>query len=156
MANGYDHRQGSPLGVLFLLLGGGLTAAALRPAPNPEWLPVILFSAGGIFVISALCFWFLRIRIDREELRISFGPLPIFRKTHPLAEIAHVEAGRTTLLEGWGIHYVPGRGWTWNLWGFDCVVLTFTSPEGRPKTLRLGTNEPEKLCRAIESAIAKN
>ena len=33
---------------------------------------------------------------------------------------------------------MPGRGWTYNLWGFDCVKLTL----GR-KIIRVGTNDAE-------------
>ena len=29
------------------------------------------------------------------------------------------------MLDGWGIHLSPSGGWTWNLWGFDCVDVTY-------------------------------
>ena len=45
-----------------------------------------------------------------------------------------VEAGRSSLIDGWGIHWIPGRGWTYNLWGFGCVVIQ----QGK-KTTRVGT-----------------
>jgi hypothetical protein len=45
-------------------------------------------------------------------------------------------AGKSDLLDGWGMHWVPGRGWIWNAMGRDCVELE--PPHGR---FRVGTND---------------
>ena len=45
---------------------------------------------------------------------------------------------------GWGIHYFPGRGWTYNIWGFACVKLTL----GR-KIIRVGTDDADGLARFL-------
>ncbi len=43
-------------------------------------------------------------------------------QTSPLHLILFaVSAARSNWLDGWGIHYFPGRGIIYNLWGFDCV-----------------------------------
>ncbi len=65
-------------------------------------------------------------------------------KTIRYADITGVEVGRTSILDGWGIHFIPGRGWTYNLWGFACVKLTL----GR-KIIRVGTDDAEGLARVI-------
>ena len=75
----------------------------------------------------------LTIRDDGEWLALRFGPLPLLRKTIRYADITGVEIGRTTIIDGWGIHFIPGRGWTYNVWGFACVKLTL----GR-KIIRVG------------------
>ena len=62
--------------------------------------------------------------------------------------IESVEPGRSSLLDGWGIHYFPGRGWTYNLWGFDCVVLRM-----KKKTLRVGTDDPDGLLEFLQSRV---
>jgi hypothetical protein len=61
------------------------------------------------------------------------------------------EPGRTNLRDGWGIHYFPGRGSTWNLWGFDCVVLRL----GGSKTLRVGTDDPEGLAAFLADRVRR-
>ena len=55
-----------------------------------------------------------------------------------------MEPGRIAIIDGWGIHYIPGRGWTYNLWGFGCVKLTV-----RGKVVRVGTNDVENLARFL-------
>ena len=52
--------------------------------------------------------------------------------------------GRTSILDGWGMDYVPGHGWTYNVWGFGCVKLTL----GR-KIIRVGTDDAEGLAKVI-------
>jgi hypothetical protein len=78
------------------------------------------------------------------RLALRFGPLPVLRKTIRYAEITGVEIGRTTILDGWGVHYMPGRGWTYSIWGFTCVKLTL----GR-KVMRVGTDDAEGLVKFL-------
>ena len=86
----------------------------------------------------------LTIRDEGDWLALCFGPLPLLRKTVRYADITGVEVGRTRIINGWGIHYFPGRGWTYNIWGFACVKLTL----GR-KTIRVGTDDAEGLAKVI-------
>ena len=59
-------------------------------------------------------------------------------------DVTGIEIGHTRIIDGWGIHYFPGRGWTYNIWGFDCVKLTL----GR-KIIRVGTDDAEGLAKVI-------
>ena len=61
-------------------------------------------------------------------------------------DIDQVTASRSALIDGWGMHWIPGRGWTFNLWGFDCVELIVS---GKP--LRIGTDDMENLVAFLES-----
>ena len=61
------------------------------------------------------------------------------------------EPDRSNVIDGWGIHWVPGRGWTYNLWGFDCVRLTLAG--GR--TIRVGTDDPRSLAQFVQTRIAR-
>ena len=81
-----------------------------------------------------------------DHLYVHFGPLALFRKRIAYSQITHVEPGRSSVIDGWGIHYVPGRGWTWNLWGFDCVVLTLGD-----RTLRIGTDDVRGLTEFLQA-----
>jgi len=83
-----------------------------------------LVMAAAILALCGLAFGSLTIRDEGEYLAIRFGPLPVLCKRIRYADITGVETGRTKLIDGWGIHYMPGRGWTYNLWGYDCVKLT--------------------------------
>ena len=86
----------------------------------------------------------MTIRDEGEWLALRFGPLPLLRKTIRYADITGVEIGRTRIIDGWGIHFMPGRGWTYTVWGFSCVKLTL----GR-KFIRVGTDDAQGLARFL-------
>lgn len=92
----------------------------------------------------------LTIRDEGEWLALRYGPLPVLRKRIRYADITSVEAGRTSIIDGWGIHYIPGRGWTYNLWGFGCARLTL----GR-KVIRIGSDDVDNLVRFLRGKVAK-
>jgi hypothetical protein len=120
---GYDHTQKSPLDdLLFAVAGAALICAwAFRHEPL---MIVFLILFAGIFLLLGLSFGHLTIRDEGQYLELRYGPLPVFHKRIPYSAITAVEPGRSSIIDGWGIHYVPGRGWTYNLWGFDCVKLS--------------------------------
>ncbi len=109
---------------------------------------VILTATLAILLLSAEAFRYLTVQDEGEHLAIRFGPIPLIHKRIPYAEITAVEPGRTNFLDGWGVHYVPMRGWTYNLWGFDCVVIQQSS-----RTTRIGTDDPEGLARFLRARI---
>ena len=100
--------------------------------------------AGGVGLLIALlapCFHNLTVADQGDVLSIRFGPMPLFARTVNYADIEQVEVGRTTILDGWGIHYSIRGGWVWNLWGRDCVVVHFK----KGGVLRIGTDDAEGL-----------
>ncbi len=109
----YDHVQRGYVSWLLALIAIALGVAAGATGDQPP-VPLLLGLGGLLFALLALSFHRLRVHDDGDAVRIAFGPLPLFRKRLRYSEIARVEAGRSTVLDGWGIHYVPGRGWTWN------------------------------------------
>ena len=54
------------------------------------------------------------------------------------------------LLEGWGIHWTPGRGWTYNIWGYDCVKLSLDRG-----TIRVGSDDVENLVSFLRERIGQ-
>jgi len=135
----YDHTQSAQLYLLNVVIGiGMLVGAWLTPA---EMTQLILGSSGAVMFVLALSFRHLSVSNEGQCLLVSFGPLPLFRRRIRYTDIKSVEQSRTTFFDGWGIHLSPGGGWTWNLWGFDCVDVYFK--QGR--RLRIGTNDPEGL-----------
>lgn len=104
---------------------------------------------GAVFLAIAWTFSWLRIEDGGDRLRLRYGPLPLFWKSFRYADMAQAEPGRITFSDGWGIHWTPGRGWTYNLWGFGCVVVHLRN--GR--TVRIGTDEPGELAEFLETKI---
>jgi hypothetical protein len=136
----YDHVQYAPLYWLMLAPAFFLMWAAIVLAnSNEEALALLAVSA--LIGLVAYSMHHMRVYDDGDALVLRYGPIPLFRKRTLYGRIAAVERDRSNVLDGWGIHWVPGRGWTYNLWGFDCVRLTLTN--GR--TVRIGTDDPEGL-----------
>lgn len=107
------------------------------------WLGSIM--TGGLGVIAIL-FSTLTVEVDEQELRFYFGP-GFWRKRILLHDIEHVEVVRNKVYYGWGIRYTF-HGWLYNVSGLDAVELR-VSGQG---TLRIGTDEPDTLKRALEQA----
>jgi len=105
-----------------------------------------MLSVASIIVLTAFSFRQLLVRDEGDVLALRFGPIPLFRKRIAYADIASAERDMTTVIDGWGIHWVPSRGWTYNLWGFDCVRVSLNN--GR--TIRIGTDDPEALARYLQ------
>lgn len=143
----YKHTQRAPLclllyvtGVLFLVLGW-----MLRNQPVIQWMfPIVSF----LILILATSFHHLTVEDEGDRLSVSFGPTPLFRRTVLYTNIVSVEVGRTTFLDGWGIHMSLRGGWVWNLWGRDCVVLNL-----RKGMLRIGTDDAERLAKYVKTRL---
>lgn len=111
---------------------------------------VLMVVAAGVFVLLGLAFAHLSVRDGGDALEVRYGPLPVFRKRIPYAEMRRVEKTRSDILDGGGIHYVPGRGWIYNLWGFDCVRITLED-----RAIRVGSDDAQELARFLERRIAR-
>ncbi len=144
----YQHTQTGGLHHLLYAVVGVLLIGAwfVRGAPGMVAILAITFA---LVLVLAVSLKTLTVQDEGEELAIRFGPVPLFSKTIPYAAITAVEADRTRLVDGWGIHSVPWRGWTWNLWGFDCVKLTL----GR-KVIRIGTDDVKNLVVFLRGKIS--
>lgn len=149
----YDHTQNAPLHLLLvgvgiaMLIGGWLT---------PELVvQIILFCTGLLMFLLALCFRQLTVSDEGDGLLISFGPLPLFRRRIVYSDIEIVERGRTTILDGWGIHLSLSGGWTWNLWGFDCVDVWYKKGS-KVKKVRIGTDDSVGLEAFLKERITSN
>src|SRR5579871_1348372 len=135
----YNHTQhGRWQYVLFALTAATLVGAWLARSEPPVVIVNIVIA--GILALCGLVFGSMTISDEGECLVLRFGPLPLLCKSIRYAEITGVEVSQTRIIDGWGIHYFPGRGWTYNIWGFDCVKLTL----GR-KIIRVGTDDAEGL-----------
>ena len=145
----YNHTQNAPL---YLILVGVAIPMFIGGWLFPEQLvQVILLSSGGLMFLLAQCFGKLTVSDEIDRIVISFGPLPLFRRRVFYADIESVERSRTTILDGWGIHLSPSGGWTWNLWGFDCVDVYFK----KGRKVRIGTDDPDGLESFLKQRVSR-
>jgi hypothetical protein len=97
-----------------------------------------------ILLLMTWLFYSLTVEVSNGELRWRFG-LGLIHKRVPLDQIASAEPIRTSLIDGWGIHW--GRfGWLYNVSGFDAVQIKLRSG----KKFALGTDEPKVLAEHLQ------
>lgn len=143
----YEHTQKGHLDSLLLGVVFAISAAAIFMHAIAPAFYIMMATAAVIFV-AALAFVRMTVAGDDEGLSVRYGPLPLFRKRIPYAKITGAKRARTSLIDGWGIHYCPGRGWTYNLWGYECVELQLGK-----KKLRIGSDDPDGLLSFVQSRI---
>lgn len=145
----YKHTQRGPLCwvlVAFAAMSTLLTGL-VHESPFARLLIVVPF----LILLLAACFATLTVQVTAAEIDVRFGPLPLFQRRIAFTSVSEVEVARSGLIDGFGVHWIPGRGWIWNLWGFDCVALVV---DGEP--FRIGTNDPTGLAEAIRSSVPRS
>ena len=116
----------------------------------PDEGPLIAFLAAAAFMLFlASLFSHLTVEDDDDRLSIRYGPVPLMGKRIAYDDMRAARALRSSFFEGWGIRYLPGRGWMFNLWGYDCVEITQTN--GR--ILRVGTDDPSGLLEFLQTKL---
>jgi hypothetical protein len=143
----YRHTQvgtviiGAVVGMAFI------TLLILLPAVES-----LSFVAVGILAMTGAVlamFSSLTVEIERNTLSCHFG-VGLIRKSIPLSDVGESRTVTNPWFVGWGIRWIPGSYWVWNVSGFQAVELTMK--DGR--RFRIGTDEPEALILAIE--LSKN
>lgn len=118
---GYHHRQRGILLPILLVCAAVMLALGFFALEDSPLAAIYVASAAGV-VVLAFAFATLTVSDAGDRLAVRFGPLPLFRKTIPYADIAAASRERSTILAGWGIHWTR-QGWLWNIGGFDCVRI---------------------------------
>lgn len=141
----YSHTQRAPLHYILHAVGVVILASAWMA--RDQWPAVaILCVVAAVIFLFGFMFAELTVRDEGDFLEIRFGPLPVFCFRIPYEEVQSVQRSRSSLIDGWGIHTIPGRGTTYNLWGFDCAKLDVNG-----KTVRIGTDDVDRLVRFLET-----
>ena len=141
----YKHTQIGYL-VIFALLGTTLLFGTILMQEDLNY-PILVFMILILLLLSS--FVTLRVTLDEKYLKIKFG-YGIYRKSFLLQEIISARTVKNHWYYGWGI-----RVWFWpymliyNISGFDAVEIKMKNN----KIYRIGTDEPQKLERAITQAI---
>jgi hypothetical protein len=132
-----------------LLVPAVIMAVVVLLVKMPYVFVLEMIFIGNLLAVMAYSMRWLRVVDEGDRLAVRYGPVPLFRNRFRYADIAAAEPSKTTYRDGWGIHWLPGRGWTYNLWGFDCVELTYKN--GR--TVRVGTNDPAGLNEFLQGKL---
>lgn len=143
----YSHSQ-SMKSIWLIVAASALfvsVTVARLPDGSPVWplAPVLLGHAALLLVFGTLT-----IELDAQGIEWRFGWLGKPRWQLALADIASVELARSSWLEGWGIRHTR-EGMLYNAHGFAAIRLHLRN--GR--SLRLGSDEPERLKAFIESRL---
>jgi hypothetical protein len=144
----YAHTQRAPL--CLILYASAILCLALPWVLGKTHGIYVASAAGLIIAFLAAGFHHLAIEDMGTFLEIRFGPIPLFRRTVQYADIQSVELGRTSVIDGWGIHRSIRGGWVWNIWGRDCVAVRLKNHS----FLRIGTDDPEHLAALLRTKTA--
>lgn len=144
-ANKYSHTQ---VGwVIFVCLWVSILITVFATLLTKEFVWVVTM----VIVILFVClinFATLTIRVDREKIRLYFGP-GLVRKTFPISEVLSSRVVSNPWSAGWGIRLTRG-GWLFNVSGTHGVELEMKSGAKH----RLGTDQPEELDSFIKQMLA--
>ncbi len=144
----YQHTQTGWWHRVFLAVAAVMLAGAWLAHGGDLAARGVVLAVAGVLLFCAMIFASLTVRDEGQWLALRFGPLPLLRKRIRYAEITAVEPARSAVIDGWGIHYILGRGWTYNLWGFGCVKLTLGK-----KVIRVGTDDVENLAQFLRGKV---
>ncbi len=138
----YRHTQAGYV-MVGLNLAVFLVLVMFMPHKLPR--PVLSIALAVLFLIT-LVFGWLTVTIREGRLALRFG-IGVVRKSFSLSEIRSCKPVRNSWAYGWGIRMTP-HGWLYNVSGLDAVEIALDGG----KSVRVGTDEPEALSRAIASA----
>ena len=145
MKRKYRHTQYGVLNfVVFLIVGVLIAVVALRILAEdrvPSALLMVL-----IYLFGVVMFASLTVEISEEALKFWFG-IGIIQKTIKLSEIQSSQEIKNPWYYFWGIKSIP-TGWFYAIAPGDAVELELIDG----KVIQLGTDQPEELNQAIESA----
>ncbi len=147
----YEHTQSGTL--IRYLIGGlvlalGIGAIAMLAIGMGAEAAIALIVPTAILAIVLALFHSLTVRVSRNEIALAFG-IGLIRKSFVVPDIQVATIVRNRWYHGWGIKKIRG-GWLYNVSGWDAVEIQLEN--GR--RYRIGTDQPQELLAAIESAAA--
>lgn len=138
----YEHTQKGPLWLVLAIAFTGLVG--LSAVADDGGLRIAVLCLGVLFLLIGAACARLTVRETEHHLDVRFGPLPLAGTKVRYDAVRSFVRARSRVIDGWGMHWLPGRGWTFNLWGFDCVELT--TDRG---VVRIGTDDADGLLRHL-------
>ncbi len=145
----YKHTQFGALTFAILIVTGVLITPVFLSLLDEGRLLVVLVSIGLFLLILAL-FHAFTVEISEGKLKFWFG-IGGLGKAYSLEEIQSTQDVNNPWYYLWGVKSIPG-GWLYAIAPGSAVEIVFKNG----KMIRLGTNQSEKLKRAIDDAITAN
>ncbi len=139
----YDHTQA---GTAIRIGVGGAAIVLLIAAITGQERAGTSLAVAGLLLVMLFLHHALTVRVTGQDVQVAFGP-GLLRRAVPIAAIRSVARGRCGWYNGWGIRYI-GAGWLYRVSGMDTVDLALER-----EVVRIGTDDPEGLQRAIERAM---
>lgn len=102
-----------------------------------------------IMVIVIGIFASLTVIVSDQVIQIRFG-IGAIRKDFPLKDIKTYQVVKNPWYYGWGIRYTP-RGWLFRVSGRIAIEVEMKGG----KLYRIGTDDPQRLAKAIDEALNK-
>jgi hypothetical protein len=143
----YRHTQWGPWSILLYAFFIVCCIVGVLSRHEPVVL-IIMPAVGLVMIVLAPCFHYLTVADEGDHLQIRFGPLPLFQKRILYEDIRHIEIGRTTILDSWGIHGSLRGGMVWNIWGRDCVTVHHRG------ITHIGTDDAETLAALLKTKMS--
>ncbi len=139
----YRHTQVGTVIIVAVLCAASVALVILATASGPNSL--LAFAVMAITGIVLAIFSSLTVELEKNTLTCRFG-VGLIRRNIPLSDIEQVRAVVNPWFVGWGIRWIPGSYWVWNVSGLRAVELVMKNGT----RFRIGTDEPEALVHAIE------
>ena len=144
----YQHSQPGHL-VRIVLAVAALGCLGLLAVVHNQETQLILGLTGGLLLVAGILFHQLTVSVDDAFLRLRYG-IGLIRFRFAIASMEKVEVVQSRWWEGWGIRLTP-HGWLFNISGLDAVQIW----QSHGKQIRIGSDDAEGLCRALQKAIEK-
>ncbi len=140
----YRHDQ---IGWLMIVVVG---AAAILAGVLWIWDGELVNGVTCIILLALMPFFYrLQVTGDETGLGVRFG-IGLIKTNFQWQDIEACRPVRNKWYFGWGIRKID-RGWMYNISGLDAVEISMNN--GR--VYRIGTDEPERLCNAIQMHLKK-
>ena len=145
MAEQYKHTQyGMLMFLVFLITGMLITVVSVRLFAENRVSSVILMIV--VYLIGIAMFYALTVELSAEKLKLWFG-IGVVQKTIALREIQSTKVIKNPWYYFWGIKLIPG-GWFYAIAPGTAVEIELRDG----KIIQLGTNQPQQLKQAIDTA----
>jgi hypothetical protein len=131
-----------------IVTGLGSGVVGISAAIVTGHAPHALFGAVAVLCVCLALFPTLTTVVDPRRVQCFFG-VGIIRREIELRDVVSVSVVRNSWSYGWGLRLIPG-GRMWNVSGLDAVELRLRDG----MLIRIGTDEPTELQRAITNALA--
>lgn len=125
-------------------------------AGGPGVLIVIYFILTFLFLLYSLNYRTLKIRLDRQVLRLKFG---VFSYTIPLENIQSGQLDELNWYQkygGAGIHFMSVRGRyraSFNFLEYPRIVITLREKVGWVRDVSFSTRKPEKILSLLQHLL---